>query len=149
MDATHDGLAGIVDLFGALTREELHTALSELAYRRGDEFDPDEADEAVDDAVAAYALVEYDGLIVDGPTAFPTLPQGAEDLPHIMDADERSVDREALGERVRERVREDAEAALDAGDDDRAATLLDVCYDVEAWAPVSLEETRTALDRRV
>jgi hypothetical protein len=149
MDVTRDDLAGVADLFGALTREELRTALSELAYRRGDEFDADEADEAIDDAIAAYALAEYDDLLVDGPTAFPVLPDGAEDLPHIMDVEERGVDRETLGKRVRERVREEAEAALDAGDEERAATLLDVCYDVEAWAPVSLDETRAELDRRV
>ena len=156
MDATHDDagvgrdeLAGIVDLFDALTREELRTALSELAYRRGDEFDADDADAAIDAAVEAYALVEHDEVLIAGPTAFPTLPANAEDLPHIMDVPERRVDREALGEAARSRIAADAEAAIAAGDEDRIATLLDVCYDVEAWAPVSLDDTRAELDRRL
>ncbi|WP_135819812.1 DUF7109 family protein [Halostella litorea] len=156
MDATRDAvgvdrdeLAGVVDLFDALTREELRSALSELAYRRGDEFDADAADGAIDAAVDAYALVEHDDTLFAGPTAFPTLPANAEDLPHIMDVPERRVDREALGEAVRVRVAADAEAAIADGDEDRMASLLDVCYDVEAWAPVSLDDTRAALDRRL
>lgn len=157
MDATHeddagvtrDELAGIVDLFDALTREELRTALSELAYRRGDEFDPEVADAAIDAAVETYALVELDETLFAGPTAFPTLPANAEDLPHIMNVPERSVDRAALGEAVRKRIAAEADAAADDGDQERLATLLDVCYDVEAWAPVSLDETRAALDRRL
>jgi len=146
---THDELAGVVDLFGALTREELRTALSELAYRRGDAFEADDADDAIDAAVEAYALVEHDGLLVAGPTAFPSLPPNGEDLPHIMNVDERRVDRAALGEAVRERVAADADAALAGDDEDRIAALLDVCYDVEAWAPVSLDGTRARLDRRL
>jgi hypothetical protein len=148
MDRTHDELAGIVDLFGALSRDELLTALSELAYREGAEFDEGEGAAAVDEAVEAYYLVEYDDLLVAGPTAFPSLPENAEDLPHIMDVDERAVDREVLGERTRERLRADADAAVDDGDDERLETLIDVSYDVEAWAPVSLDDLRAELDRR-
>ncbi|WP_135533370.1 DUF7109 family protein [Halostella pelagica] len=148
MDLTHDELAGIVDLFGALSRDELLNALSELAYREGREFDETESAAAVDEAVDGYHLVEYDDLLVAGPTAFPTLPANAEDLPHIMDVEERTVDREALGERTRERLRADADAALEDGDGDRLETLIDVSYDVEAWSPVSLDEMRADLDRR-
>jgi len=148
MDVTHDELAGIADLFDALSRDELLTALSELAYREGAEFDEAEGAAAVDEAVEAYYLVEYDDLLVAGPAAFPSLPANAEDLPHIMNVDERAVDREALGERTRERLREDADAAVDDGDDERLETLMDVSYDVEAWAPVSLDDLRSELDRR-
>ena len=54
-----DEVAGVVDLFGALSREEATMALSELAYRRGG--DAPEGD--VDAALAAFALVaiERDG----------------------------------------------------------------------------------------
>ena len=148
MDVTHDELAGIVDLFDALSRDELLNALSELAYREGTEFDEAEGAAAVDEAVEAYYLVEYDDLLVAGPAAFPSLPANAEDLPHIMDVDDRTVDREALGERTRERLRADADAAVDDGDEARLETLIDVSYDVEAWAPVSLDDLRAELDRR-
>jgi hypothetical protein len=148
MDVTHDELAGIVDLFDALSRNELLTALSELAYREGTEFDETEGAAAVDEAVEAYYLVENDDLLVAGPAAFPSLPANAEDLPHIMDIDDRTVDREALGERTRERLRADANAAVEEGDEARLETLIDVSYDVEAWAPVSLDDLRAELDRR-
>lgn len=146
---TPDELAGIVDLFGALTREKLAEALSELAYRRGEEA-PDEAiEEAVEEALDAFALVAFedDGeLLAPGPAAFPTLPEGAEDLPHILEFDSRSVDREAIGRAAEERLRAAAARAVAAGDDDRTAELLDISYDLEAWAPVDLTGVRDRLD---
>jgi hypothetical protein len=143
-----DDLAGVVDLFGALTREELAAALSELAYRRGEE-SPD-AEPAVEAALDAFALVafERDGreLLAAGPAAFPTLPAGAEDLPHILDVDPREVDREAVGRAAERRLRAEAARAVASGDADRAAELLDVSYDVESWAPVALDAVRERLD---
>lgn len=143
---TPDDLAGIVDLFGALTREELSEALSELAYRQGDEVPED----AVDDAIDAFALVEFerDGetLLAPGPAAFPTLPDGAEDVPHILDVDSRVVDRDAVGRAAEERLRTEAARAVAHGDGERAAELLDVSYDLEAWTPVDLAGVRDRLD---
>lgn len=154
-----DDLAGIVDLFGALTREELDEALSELAYRRDEEVPED----AVDEALAAFALVAFepddaDGVVdgtgdgeageflAAGPAAFPTLPEGAEDLPHILDVDQRNVDREVVGRAAEERLRAEAARAVSSGDADRAGELLDVSYDLEAWAPVTLAAVRERLD---
>ncbi len=142
-----DELAGVVDLFGGLTREELEEALAELAYRRGEEPpDPD-----VDDAVAAYVLVEHDdgdeALLVAGPIAFPTLPEGATDLPHMLDVPARSIDREALARDVEERFRADVARAVADGDADRMRELLDVSYELDAWGPVDLGEMRGRLDR--
>lgn len=161
MTDVRDRLAGIVDLFGAVTRPELERALSELAYRRdGADADAQALGEAVESAVAEYYLVEAEPGVVEpapadpddgalltvGPVAFPTLPRDAEDLPHIMDLDRRSVDRVALGERVAERLAADASRTIDAGDGKRIADLLDVSYDLEAWAPVDAGETRARLD---
>ena len=42
-----DELAGVVDLFGALTPSELESALEELAFKRGESVDSDAV--AVDD----------------------------------------------------------------------------------------------------
>jgi hypothetical protein len=146
---TDDELAGVVDLFGALRRPELAEAVSELAYRRGAE--PPDVDGAVEAALSAFVLVavpaDGDGeLLAVGPTAFPTLPEGAEDLPHILDVEPRSIDRERVGRVAEERLRGEAARAVDAGDDDRAAALRDVTYDLEAWAPVALETLRGRLD---
>jgi hypothetical protein len=58
-----DELAGVVDLFGALTNEELARALVELAYRQRGDADGsavrEAIDVAVDWAVDRYYLVEY------------------------------------------------------------------------------------------
>lgn len=156
---TYDELAGVVDLFGALTRDELHRALEELAYKQGKGTDETALSSAVEDAVAEYYLVEYaddagdgeDGgddatLLTVGPVAFPTLPPNAEDLPHILDIDRRAVDREALGEQVHERLLGDAARAVNANDTARIDHLLDVSYDLEAWAPVDVADARERLD---
>jgi hypothetical protein len=149
MDVSHDELAGVVDLFGALARAELAEALAELAFKRG----ADPPDDVVEAALTAYALVEYepdgDGgepLLVAGPAAFPALPDGAEDLPHIMDVPERAVDRERVASAVEERFRAEAARAAASEDADRIDHLLDVSYDLETWGPVDLGEARDRLD---
>ncbi len=170
MDVSGDELAGIVDLFGALTRAELCDALAELAFKAGEDHDPEAFEPEVDEALRTYHLVslEADGagtdggaadegpgkaaagdeaaLLVPGPVAFPTLPEGATDLPHILDAPERSVDRETAGRAAETRFRADAASAVEAGQADRIAHLLDVSYELEAWAPVDLAAARARLD---
>jgi hypothetical protein len=158
LDVDGDALAGVVDLFGALTRAELERALEELAYKQG--VDPPDP-EVVDRATERYALVAYrtgsvdgerseDGdeeteLLVPGPSAFPALPPGAGDLPHIMDAVEREVDREAVERAAEERFRADVARALASGDDELVGRLLDVSYDLDAWG-LDLSELRARLD---
>lgn len=154
MDGTRDELAGVVDLFGGLTREELADALLELAFRRGQEVEEDAVDAEIEAAIEDYHLVPVERdeatLLAPGPVAFPTMPDDAEDLPHILDVERRHLDREDLATAVRERL--DAEAQeLAAGEDsdetkDRATYLIDVTYDAEAWAPVDLEDVRAKLD---
>jgi hypothetical protein len=164
MELSGDELAGVVDLFGGLTRAELDRAVEELAFKRGVDHEPDALDDAVADARASYHLVAVenadgkadaasekagrgdDPLLVAGPVAFPTLPEGATDLPHILAVPERDVDRETAGEAAREQLQVDALAAAREGDSDRADALLDVCYDLEAWAPVDTDEFRERLD---
>jgi hypothetical protein len=138
-----DALAGVTDIFGGLTRDELDRALEELAFKRGE--DTVEAD--VEGALSDYYLVavERDGgtLLAPGPVAFPDPPEYAEDLPHILDVDPREIPRDALADAVRERLDADA-AAADPGSE-RAQTLVDVTYDAEAWAPVDLADVRDRL----
>ncbi|WP_066416269.1 DUF7109 family protein [Halorubrum aethiopicum] len=149
--AARDDLAGVVDLFEWLTREELSRAVSELAFKRRAEADAAAIDAAIDVAVAEYALVpaprealstEGDGIgeeaepLAVGPAAFPSLPANAEDLPHILDVPERAVDRETLSAAVIDRLSSDAVAAITEENAERLEVLADVTYDVEAWAPV-------------
>lgn len=147
-----DELAGVVDLFGALSRSELATAVEELAFRRGVDFAAAEHEAAVEEAVAGYHLVSVTvdtvgsgPVLVPGPTAFPTLPDHGQDLPHIVDVATRSVDRDVVGQQVEERLRHEAAQAVATGDTDRMETLLDVSYDVEAWAPVAVPDIRSRL----
>ncbi|MFC6752639.1 DUF7109 family protein [Halorubrum tibetense] len=167
--AARDDLAGVVDLFGSVTRAELSRALSELAFKRRTEVDDAAIAAAIDVGVAEYAIVptprsavSVDGDPVDptdpdddstgsdrdptflavGPAAFPQLPEGAEDLPHILDVPDREVDREALSDAVLDRLSADAIDAINAGDTERLETLADVTYDIEAWAPVDAEPIR-------
>lgn len=168
--AARDELAGIVDLFGALARGELAKALDELAFKAGTDADDAAMAAAIDVALAEYYLVavDADDVAVDGgditldvdttsdvvdaeeflavgPAAFPTLPDHAEDLPHILDVEMRTVDRDSLAETVRDRLAEDADAAVVDGDERRIEDLLDVCYDLEAWAAVTTDEIRDRL----
>lgn len=161
MSDTHEELAGIVDLFGALTPTELERALSELAFKRGEETSADALAGAVETAIEEYYLVEYDPadaedapgydlgdddhLLVVGPVAFPALPENAEDLPHILDVQERSVDRAVVGRQVAARLLTDAAQAVNTGDADRIDHLLDVSYDLEVWAPVDVDDVQARL----
>lgn len=142
---TPDEVAGIVDLFGALTRQEAATALSELAYRTGDETASPE--DAIDEALKAFALVELDDdVVAPGPVAFPTLPAGAEDLPHMLETDGRRVARASIVEAAADRLRTEAACAATIGAGDRAETLLEVSYDLEAWGGPDLSGIRARLD---
>lgn len=146
-----DELAGVVDLFGALTPSELESALEELAFKRGEAVESDTVAAAVDDAVSSYAVVRYCDddrtLLAPGPAAFPTLPPNAEDLPHILDVPDREVDPEAAGAAVAERLRSEAATAVNAGDTETIRRLLDVTYDVEVWSDsVAVDDIRERLD---
>ena len=143
---THDEIAGIVDLFGALTPGEAGEALSELAYRRGG----DPPADAIDGAIEAFALVEYEAdgerLLAPGPAAFPALPDGSEDLPHILDVEPRSVDHDAIERAAADRLRSAAEQAVSSGDRGRAGDLVEISYDIEAWGGADLSAVRDRLE---
>ena len=158
MDPTPDDLAGVVDLFGALTPAELRRALGELAFKRGQDADPEQFAGAVADARQSYHLIAVDTgaagvdvsdaeeLLVVGPVAFPTLPEGARDLPHILDIPERDPDRDAVRTAAATRFRGDAAGAIDDGDTERIRTLLDTSYELETWGGMDLSVTRERMD---
>ena len=156
MDLSGDDIAGVVDLFGALTRAELGRALTELAFKRGEDVEPAEFDPEIFAALESYRLVRLepgdlaDGpdepLLTAGPAAFPSLPEGARDLQYILDVEERDVDREVAGEAAASRLRREARELSEGGDAAKAASLIDVSYDIEAWASVDLGDTRDRLD---
>lgn len=155
MDVTADELAGVVDLFGALTREELAAALAELAFKHGEGYEPEQFGGDIDAARAGFQLVRVDDhaleditdpVLVVGPTAFPELPPDARDLLHILGIDDRGVGPETATAAAVEAYRRDAATATADGRTGRIEELLDVSYDIEAWADVDLGETRELLD---
>jgi hypothetical protein len=155
MDVTADELAGVVDLFGGLTGEELETALAELAYREGEEFDTGAYGPAISEAVESFHLVSVtehgldsrsSPVLVAGPAAFPELPPDAQDLVHILDTDPRTIDRSTAASSAETAFRQEVTAAIEADDSERIAELLDLSYELEAWGPVDLTEERNWLD---
>lgn len=149
MEPTADELAGVADLFGGLDRNEVHEAFRNVAARTGAEFDDEALDDAIDGALRDYYLVEVDGFLAPGPAALPALPDHGVDLPHMMAVEDRDLGRPALAEAAAARLRDEADRAVAAGDDARARDLLDVCYDMTAWASVDLEGVRDRLDELV
>jgi hypothetical protein len=154
MDFTGNDLAGVVDLFGALTRAELADALAELAFKRGADHDPGIFKSDIERAERSYHLVAVEAgetapaesLLVVGPAAFPELAEGATDLPHIMDVEGRDVDRQGAVTAAEKRFREEASVVVEEGDTERMETLLDVSYELEAWGGVDLSAARDRLD---
>jgi len=150
MEFSGDDLAGVVDMFGGLGDEALAGALAELAFKHGEEHDPSAFENDIEAARAAYELVELDTaegrVLVAGPAAFPTLPEEASDLKHILDADERTIDREQAGAAAADKLHSEAVSAISDGDRAEMRRLIDLSYDIEAWAPVDLSETRARLD---
>ncbi|MBX0302403.1 DUF7109 family protein [Haloarcula salinisoli] len=170
MELTPDELAGVVDVVGPVTREELVQACGELAFKRGEDVDSDAFEAAIDDALSTYHVIAVDSeaqraskrsgetaerdhdadadapLVVVGPAAFPEIVEGAADLPHILDVPARDPSTETVAAAAEQRFREDAAEAVRAGDDERIQALLDVSYDLEAWGPVELAEARGLLD---
>ena len=156
MEVSADELAGVVDLFGGLTRAELAQGLTELAFKEAEECDPETFDDDIDAAVSTYHLVAVDAdevtasvsnpVLVAGPVAFPELPPGATDLPHILDVDERSIDRETAAAAAQRRFEREAATAINDGDETMMAALLDASYELEAWGRVDLAAARDRLD---
>lgn len=167
MNGTADELAGVVDLFGGLTRTELARALAETAYRAdGQRVDEDAVDEALEMALGSFALVRYDPsadvsetgadersgssleldvespLFVAGPTAFPRTPEYAEDLPHILDIERRYLDRNQLARAARNRFEVELGTATREESTERLEELLEVSYDLETWGPIDLSAER-------
>lgn len=153
MELSGDDLAGVVDSLGALTRDELRDALAELAFKQGEDADSERFEDLIDEAIDDYQLIRLDSpasgqdpLLVVGPSAFPTRPEGTQDLRHILDIDERDIDRERTGEAATDRLREEAVLTTEMGNTGEIERLIDVSYDIEAWAPVTLDEIRRHLD---
>ncbi|MFB6198794.1 MAG: hypothetical protein ABEI52_11090 [Halobacteriaceae archaeon] len=140
-----DKLSGIVDAFGALEREELRNASRELAFKKGVDFNPDVHRECVERALDEYVLVELDGLLIAGPTAFPDLPDGGDDLPHILEVSYRDIDRESFYSTIEQRFRSDAANAIQTESIPKCRKLIDMSYDLSDWGI----KTDTIRDRLV
>ena len=149
MDPTLDELVGAVDLFGGLSREELIGGFEDIGARMGGDVDINALNLRIDEAIEKYYLVEVAdrGLLVAGPSALPELPEGGEDLPHLILVGEREINREELEKGVAERLGKEVEIAIFEKDRNQIESLLDVCYDLEMWAGVDVDGIRKKLER--
>ncbi|HII51652.1 MAG TPA: hypothetical protein HA321_01915, partial [Halobacteriales archaeon] len=75
------------------------------------------------------------------------LPEGGEDLPHLILVGEREINREELEKGVAERLGKEVEIAIFEKDRNQIESLLDVCYDLEMWAGVDVDGIRKKLER--
>ncbi len=156
MEVSGDELAGVVGVFGGLTRAELGDALVELAFKAGEQVDAKDFEDDIEAACRSYCLLpvpaDYHELSIDepvlvpGPVAFGSLPPGATDLPHILDIEERSVSTEATAEAAESLFRRDAAQAVASQGSDRRQELIDASYELEAWGPIDLADVRAQLD---
>ncbi|MFL2521001.1 MAG: hypothetical protein ACJ0QU_01285 [Halobacteriales archaeon] len=148
MDPTLDELVGAVDLFGGLSREELIGGFEDIGARMGDYVDIRALNLRIDEAIEKYYLVEVvdQGLLVAGPSALPELPEGGEDLPHLILVREREINRKEVEKGVVERISKEIEMAIFEKDRDRMESLLDVCYDLEIWAEIDADGIRKKLE---
>lgn len=148
MGLTRDELAGIVGLFGGLTRPELERAYDEMAFKRtGSEPTREAVDEQMTAALESYHLVPVetrdDELLVPGPAAFPTVPEGADDLPHILELNQRPINRTPVAERIRDEAL--AELETDPGQT-RREEIRQLAYDLETWSTVEADRIRERLE---
>lgn len=147
MDLTADELAGIAGLFGGLRPDELREACREVAFKRaGEEPSNAEIDAVIDTAEQSHRLVpvnhEAGTLLVPGPTAWPTVPTVAEDLPHVLDIEPRTIDRTAVARQLIERFLDEMDEDLTP---ERIASLRQLAYDLESWAGVDAGPLRDEL----
>lgn len=147
---TDDELAGIADLFDAITVHELARAWSELSFRdTGTTPEADTISDRIDRAIETFHLVavpeETPPLLLAGPAAFPQLPEGATDLPHMLEVPDRPIDREAVAESVIAKIA--TELATDPPED-RAHALIELTYELEGWGSVTADDVRSAHDGR-
>jgi hypothetical protein len=146
MELSGDELAGIVDQFDGLTEPALQSAIHEAAFRAGADLDVETIDSWIDEAHAEFTLlsVELDDgeYVVPGPRAFPTVPEMATDLPHVLDVEPVEIPEDTIERGIRNEL---AAAASRVEDSDRAHELIDVTYDAEAWAGTDLSDVRDRL----
>lgn len=148
MDLTPDELAGMIGLFGALDREESLDACREIVFRdTGETITKEQVEKWIESALDSYHLVETtaDGedILIPGPTSFPTVPEGAEDLPHILNIQVRQVERNQVAREILEEIEQ---MAASDPTDERIQKLIGLTYDVESWADVDAAAVRSRLD---
>lgn len=147
MSLTPDTLAGIVELFGALTDAELCDACAEVDFRHEGETRPDEEYlQEIETALESNHLAridESDTLLIAGPAAFPRVPSGGDDLPHILPIEPRTVDRSSAAERIIAELQHELEENPEPA---RQESIIDLCYDIESWAGIDTSHIREQLD---
>lgn len=147
MKLNGDTIAGIVDLFGSLRRGELIQAIEELAFRSGKSIERSLIENEIDRSITQFELVPAndgeDPILVVGPTAFPTLPEYGQDLPHIMTVPDRSVDRTVVEARLVATLVDE----IDSADEVSREELREVGWDLQVWSTTHADWIMDVLDQ--
>ena len=164
---TKDELAGIIDVLGAATIEEIHLILQELAeIRRLEDVTPDHVEQLCESALGEHLIETVssdeveDGVLdevyyISGPNAFPDIPYELSEIFDILELSKREVDMskvaKSFSSRLIQRARRlnesiDSLSGELVSDDDfarlekRYRDLLNLYYDYNFWLPGGMSD---------
>ena len=164
---TKDELAGISDVLGAATIEEIHLIVQELAeIRRFEAVSPADVEQLCESALGEHLIETVSSEEVDdggsdeayyisGPNAFPDIPYELSEIIDILELSKREVDMskvaKSFSSRLKQRARRlnesiDSLSEESASDDDfarlekRYSDLLNLYYDYDFWLPGGMSD---------
>ena len=164
---TKDELAGIIDVLGAATIEEIHLILQELAeIRRLEAVTPDYVEQVCESALGEHLIETVssdeveDGVLdevyyISGPNAFPDIPYELSEIFDILELSKREVDMSKVAKSFSSRLKQRAKGLNEtinsflfespiASDitklEKRYSDLLNLYYDYDFWLPGGISD---------
>ena len=164
---TKDELAGIIDVLGAATIEEINLIVQELAeIRRLESVTSDYVEQLCDSALGEHLIetvsseeVEDGGAdevyYISGPNAFPDIPYELSEIFDILELSKREVDMSKVAKTFSSRLKQRAKrlngkidsfsggSVLDsdlAMLEKRYSDLLNLYYDYDFWLPGGISD---------
>ena len=164
---TKDELAGIIDVLGAATVEEIHLIVQELAeIRRLDAVDPADIEQLYESALDEHLIEivsseEVEGAdsdeayYISGPNAFPDIPFELSEIIDILELSKREVNMNKVAKSFSSRLKQRAKRLNEKIDsfsgettnvadisklEKRYSDLLNLYYDFDFWLPGGMSD---------